>query len=333
MNSLLESLSRQWAYARSGNTQKPIGVAANSTFDNRDVARCVLVDEQRLANERKESEAEQKEKKQAKIEYSFRENAPATNELPIAVYWEMRKRLEKRGYKGVTSEEHNDLVNRVKLGEKQAGELLLIAHRGMIKNFIQKQSIGFRKVADIEEFEQECMINILHYAKSFDPAKGAFTTYMFKCLLHVKRFSNSGMSMIRIPHHLRNGSDAGLAAYSSTRTVSMETLHNANDEDHTIEDLLPDQSDTPDIDAEKSKLTVFAKAEIAKAMSALTDQERVIVQRLFMNESEETLEEIGKTFAVSRERVRQLKVRALSKMRLFMSERGVDGDLCGAVMQ
>lgn len=60
-------------------------------------------------------------------------------------------------------------------------------------------------------------------------------------------------------------------------------------------------------------------AEIDSALDALDDRERLIIEMFFGLGSRErhTLEEIGNEFCVSRERIRQIKDRALRKLRHF----------------
>ena len=54
---------------------------------------------------------------------------------------------------------------------------------------------------------------------------------------------------------------------------------------------------------------------IKEALTTLTIRERAIVEARYLAERPKTLEELGATFGVSRERVRQIEVRALQKIR------------------
>ena len=59
------------------------------------------------------------------------------------------------------------------------------------------------------------------------------------------------------------------------------------------------------------------------AMECLSDRERQIVQMRRLHDSPLTLEDIGRAFGISKERVRQLETRALEKIRAFIAkERG-----------
>lgn len=56
--------------------------------------------------------------------------------------------------------------------------------------------------------------------------------------------------------------------------------------------------------------------EIERALSTLTDRERDIIRLFFgIGCSEMTLEEIGEKFGLTRERVRQIKEKAIRRLR------------------
>ena len=80
-------------------------------------------------------------------------------------------------------------------------------------------------------------------------------------------------------------------------------------------DLLSDDSPTPEaivgdlIDSE-------TRAKwIADAMEHLTQREREVITRRFLKDDKITLAEIGETFGVTKERIRQIEGKALSKLR------------------
>jgi RNA polymerase primary sigma factor len=56
--------------------------------------------------------------------------------------------------------------------------------------------------------------------------------------------------------------------------------------------------------------------EISRALKTLNDRERSIVEAFFgINQSEMTLEEIGDKYGLTRERVRQIKEKAIRRLR------------------
>jgi RNA polymerase primary sigma factor len=86
------------------------------------------------------------------------------------------------------------------------------------------------------------------------------------------------------------------------------------DGDATLGDLIkaPDAVD-PHAAAEASALTGF----VAEALAELTEREQRILSMRFGigGAGEHTLEEVGKVFGVTRERIRQIEAKALAKLR------------------
>jgi len=71
-------------------------------------------------------------------------------------------------------------------------------------------------------------------------------------------------------------------------------------------------------DPEARLLTIDRRAKIDEALATLTERERLVIRLRFgldPDESEQTLETIGRQLGVSRERVRQIQVQALEKLR------------------
>jgi len=88
----------------------------------------------------------------------------------------------------------------------------------------------------------------------------------------------------------------------------------ASGEDSTLLDVMPN-SDTPNPD--KELMDESLKMEIERAFSKLTQREAEVVRLYFGigREHSLTLEEIGERFDLTRERVRQIKEKALRKLR------------------
>ena len=92
-------------------------------------------------------------------------------------------------------------------------------------------------------------------------------------------------------------------------------------------DLLSDDSLTPEaivgdlIDSE-------TRAKwIADAMEHLTQREREVITRRFLKDDKITLAEIGETFGVTKERIRQIEGKALSKLRGALQDKVTDGTM------
>ena len=62
-------------------------------------------------------------------------------------------------------------------------------------------------------------------------------------------------------------------------------------------------------------------------MEHLTAREREVITRRFLEEDKTTLAEIGETFGVPTERIRQIEGKALSKLKTALADRGIEGAL------
>ena len=60
------------------------------------------------------------------------------------------------------------------------------------------------------------------------------------------------------------------------------------------------------------------KKLLAEALSTLSDREQEIVKKRFLTDNPETLENLGATFHISRERVRQIETKAFEKMSRYI---------------
>ena len=86
------------------------------------------------------------------------------------------------------------------------------------------------------------------------------------------------------------------------------------EEDSHLGDFIEDRSNLPPVDAASRELL---KAQLDKVLRELTDRERkVLLLRFGLEDGRaRTLEEVGKEFNVTRERIRQIEAKALRKLR------------------
>lgn len=87
----------------------------------------------------------------------------------------------------------------------------------------------------------------------------------------------------------------------------------ADGDDNSLLDILVN-NDSPM--ADRQLVVESLRAEIKQALRVLTERERNIVQAFFgIDQPELTLEEIGEKFGLTRERVRQIKEKAIRRLR------------------
>jgi RNA polymerase primary sigma factor len=99
---------------------------------------------------------------------------------------------------------------------------------------------------------------------------------------------------------------------SGQRTLSLDT--SLGDGENSLLEMMPDNSQEPP-DAMTLRNTL--RDEISRALSTLDEREQKVIRLYFGlgGGTEMTLEEIGKQFRLTRERIRQIKEKALRKLR------------------
>lgn len=97
------------------------------------------------------------------------------------------------------------------------------------------------------------------------------------------------------------------------KPMSMDAPFNQNDENSLHDVLVNDELPSPD----EELMTESLKAEIKSALDVLNEREKEVLKLYFGIDTEQalTLEEIGEKFNLTRERVRQIKEKAIRKLR------------------
>ena len=104
------------------------------------------------------------------------------------------------------------------------------------------------------------------------------------------------------------------------RDSSLNAPLSQDEEGAEFQDTLISESPSPEaITAEGQELS-FRRGLLEDAMADLNDRERDIITERRLNEDPITLDELGKRYGISRERVRQLEVRAFEKISIAMTD-------------
>jgi RNA polymerase primary sigma factor len=102
------------------------------------------------------------------------------------------------------------------------------------------------------------------------------------------------------------------ALNASNRHISVDAPFSDSDESSLLDVLINDESPT----ADRQLVVESLKSEIQEALRLLNERERNIVEAFFgINQKEMTLEEIGVKYGLTRERVRQIKEKAIRRLR------------------
>lgn len=254
------------------------------------------------------------------------------------IYWH-----EIRDSEPLSREEEDALAQRARQGDEEAVQQLAQANL----RFVVQIARGFIGCGlSLLELISEGNLGLMEAARRFDERHGTkFITYavwwirqaIFKALAEQGRAARPPMSQIsdqrkvgreadRLIQEL--GREPSLGELAASAEISEERARNALEVGY--QDLSLDAPFHPDDD--ESLLARFAvdaagvdeELEVAEliqklreCMTTLDDRERWIVAAYFGIDGQApmTLEEIGSVMAVTRERVRQLRNRALKKLR------------------
>jgi RNA polymerase sigma-32 factor len=81
-----------------------------------------------------------------------------------------------------------------------------------------------------------------------------------------------------------------------------------------------DGADLPDAEVADEEERHIVQERVLEALSRLDPRERYIIEQRIMNDKPMTLKELGEHFGFSRERARQLEIRAKAKLESELGE-------------
>lgn len=91
-----------------------------------------------------------------------------------------------------------------------------------------------------------------------------------------------------------------------------------------LQDFLADDGPSPEEIVTDRHDGALRARWLREALATLTPREREIIRHRFLDEDKTTLAEIGETYGVTKERIRQIEGRALNKLRAALHERHDD---------
>jgi len=243
----------------------------------------------------------------------------------------------------ITVEEEVELAQAIKRGDRRALEKLTRANlRFVVSVAKQYQNQGL----SLPDLINEGNLGLIKAAEKFDETRGfKFISYavwwirqsILQALAEQSRivrlplnqvgslnkinkaFSRFEQENERRPSPEELADSLDLPAEKVADTLRVSGRHISVDapfvegEDNSLLDVLVND-DSPI--ADRTLINESLSTEVERALSTLTERERDIIKLFFgINTQEMTLEEIGEKFGLTRERVRQIKEKAIRRLR------------------
>ena len=274
------------------------------------------------------------------LELEFEEYVPATTLDPVKVYMRQIGSVDL-----LTADQEKEIGLRIAAGDILAKQELIEANLRLVVSVAKKYNnhpgISFLDLV------QEGNMGLMHAVEKFDFTRGfkfsTYATYWIKQYIS-RAIADQGRA-IRVPVHIVEANnlinrterqltqqlgrkatpeevakelDMEMEKYTniiehSKSLLSMDKTVN-DDEDTDMNELV---GDSRAVSAEDKMRKEATRAEVIKVFDSLDEKEKeVMILRFGFDDGEaKTLEDVGELMGLTRERVRQLEIKALRKLR------------------
>ncbi len=204
-------------------------------------------------------------------------------------------RTTRTGWKGLSAREERVLAVRAQRGDAAARDELARRHQPLVRSFALRQSRG---TLPLDELIQEGNLGLLRAIEKFDPAAGTrFASYaLWWVRAYVWRYLRGARSSVRQRADTTVAADASLDAPL------------ADDGDATWLDRLVDERPGADSRFADAEGGAQVRSALERVRARVGDIGWDVIHSRLSQDPPDTLEQIGRRWGVSRERVRQIEV-------------------------
>ncbi len=264
-------------------------------------------------------------------------NKIVSNDLMKIYFREVKK------FPLLSQEEEIELAKAIENGDSAAKKRLTESNLRLVIKVVKEYFGRFYNLLPLDVI-QEGNIGLYHAAKKFDYHKGyKFSTYAPQWILQaIGKAKKKQDLVIRVPAHVVDsvnritkiitgllqelGREPNLEEISEKGGIPLEKVKKIKEafkklisidasvegDDLKLGDLIEGKTKNPFDEIAGDDL----KKEVSNLLTTITSRERMVIEMHYgIDQKEYTLEEIGKTLGLTRERVRQIELKAIRKLR------------------
>lgn len=252
----------------------------------------------------------------------------------------------------LTPETEHELAVRYKeTGDIEAAHSLTLSHLPYVVNMASRYAAYFRM--SVRDLIHEGLIGLMKALKSFDPYRECrfislarwwvvreIKEYIYRCSKELRIGTTAAQR--RLFFRVGELQNQSLVPYEQRVEAMAKELNVTTDEVNSMvqrlsakhvsldawvgsetetpfSNMIPDMAPTPEESLIEKDRVFKIKKLIHKGLSTLTESEIIVLQGRYFNDKPLTCRELGERMGVSKQRVNELEIRALKKLKTALS--------------